>query len=279
EVQIHYSESWVAADPYGVGRVLCLSGGGEDRVYERDMASDNPISESPLDKSLGQYSGDVEVLAPNRALLASSEGLMLIEKQTRWAVAWQVKRTHIAHAAFWRNDRLLVVSNSPVPRLCEVTKTGATVWETLLDDQGVRCCPCLRLVAFGFDREPPPSLNLEAFSLQRQWLSHPDPRRRVRAAAALRAMRPAATPATDELVAALGDPEDWVRNHAEQTLIDIGEHALPRLLEALRSKNRRMQRASAYVLCYLGPRAKPAVPSLMDLLGSDDKQVRHVAFV
>jgi hypothetical protein len=112
-----------------------------------------------------------------------------------------------------------------------------------------------------------------------EMLHDPNPTARVVAARTLRQMGPDALEATPELVGtATHDPDARARFHAALALVDIGsdaQHSVPVLVDAFKN-NQLSGEAKSQVLealGKLGPRAKDAVPALIDVLrGSDPRR-------
>jgi HEAT repeat protein len=71
--------------------------------------------------------------------------------------------------------------------------------------------------------------------------------------------------------------ERLMREVAEETLVRIGEPAIPALLEALKDESPAVRRWAALVLADLGPAAPGAVGPLMDALADGDESVRLAA--
>jgi hypothetical protein len=71
--------------------------------------------------------------------------------------------------------------------------------------------------------------------------------------------------------------ERLMREVAGETLVRIGEPAIPALLEALKDENPTVRRWAALVLADLGPAAPNAIGPLMDALGDGDESVRLAA--
>ena len=58
------------------------------------------------------------------------------------------------------------------------------------------------------------------------------------------------------------------RGASKYTLVQIGELALPSLIEALKAQDYRISEGAAIVLGMIGPKAKEAVPAIKELLRS-----------
>jgi hypothetical protein len=71
--------------------------------------------------------------------------------------------------------------------------------------------------------------------------------------------------------------ERLMREAAGETLVRVGEAAVPALAEALRDENPAVRRWAALVLAELGPNAPSAIPPLMDALTDRDETVRTAA--
>ena len=85
----------------------------------------------------------------------------------------------------------------------------------------------------------------------------------------------AATPA---LIAALKDKDDDVREHAAESLGDIGAvAAVPNLIATLDDHSPQVRRDAVRSLGQLGPAAKPAIAAIEKLLGDKEEIVRDAA--
>lgn len=73
------------------------------------------------------------------------------------------------------------------------------------------------------------------------------------------------------------DPDQEVRRIAGKALGDIGEPALPILVNALRNGDGAMCEVAAQALVDLGPKAAPAVPALIEVLRSETRLARASA--
>jgi hypothetical protein len=73
------------------------------------------------------------------------------------------------------------------------------------------------------------------------------------------------------------DDERLMREAASETLVRIGEPAIPALLEALKDESPTVRRWAALVLAELGPAAPGAIGPLMDALADGDESVRLAA--
>jgi HEAT repeat protein len=83
-----------------------------------------------------------------------------------------------------------------------------------------------------------------------------------------------------DLVGRLQDPDELVRLHAALGLGSLGEEArpaLPLLLDLLGSDNVLDRRGAAWALRDLGEVALEAVPALLEALEDDDEQVEELA--
>jgi HEAT repeat protein len=99
----------------------------------------------------------------------------------------------------------------------------------------------------------------------------------VVAAARLKQIGPAASPAAAALAAALGDPSADVGEAAAETLIRIGEPAVPPLIGQLSSGNVAARKLALAALAKLGPAAKSAAPAIEKCRQDTDPQVRQLA--
>lgn len=109
-------------------------------------------------------------------------------------------------------------------------------------------------------------------------LSDPEPFVRKCAATSIRmfppdAVTPEQRPAVPGLCTALQDSEPTVRRTAAQALAQIGDpEAVPALTAALRDPEDAVREYAARALGRIGPAAKPAVPTLIDLLQKDEER-------
>ena len=87
-----------------------------------------------------------------------------------------------------------------------------------------------------------------------------------------------------DILVALADPDEEIRNYAALTVGNIGgdesAEATPQLLKALTQKsNLELCRQAAMALRNIGPPAKDAVPALIEALGDADASLRNNAAV
>ena len=68
------------------------------------------------------------------------------------------------------------------------------------------------------------------------------------------------------LISTLGDPKDKVRERVAQALGEIGTHAVPPLIDALKREQTEVRRGALDALARIGPGAAPAIPALLDLV-------------
>lgn len=81
---------------------------------------------------------------------------------------------------------------------------------------------------------------------------------------------PDAKAAVPKLIPLLGDENEDIRLRASVSLGHIGHGAVPQIVQALRHKNKTVRYWSAYALERMGPQAKPAVETLVEVLANDD---------
>lgn len=83
------------------------------------------------------------------------------------------------------------------------------------------------------------------------------------------------------VVAELDSPNDEVRSQACEKLNmrdpEVAKLAMPHLIRLLKSENRYVPEAAAYLLSEAGPTAAPAVPALVEVLGDRRASVREKA--
>lgn len=100
---------------------------------------------------------------------------------------------------------------------------------------------------------------------------------RLAAVRALGAFGADAHVAASALVAALEDDDDELRRAAIDALGQIGEGAVPALIEALRHSNANVRRGAAQSLESIGPDAQEAMKALDESLRDEDVAVRDAA--
>ena len=110
-------------------------------------------------------------------------------------------------------------------------------------------------------------------------LQSKDANNRIRAAQEIGSIGPDARSATASLVSLLGDT-DPVANAAETALWQIGPDVVPEIKGALKSDNSKVRMQAIEVLVQLGPKAKEAVPDLIEKLknGSDKVEKTKAVF-
>jgi hypothetical protein len=84
-------------------------------------------------------------------------------------------------------------------------------------------------------------------------------------------------PRVQTLIAALGDEDEKVREHASEALGEIGLEAVPALAEALKNKDAEFRWWAAKTLREIGSEAKDVVPTFIQALNDKDRWVRWVA--
>jgi HEAT repeat protein len=107
-----------------------------------------------------------------------------------------------------------------------------------------------------------------------------DPNVKIRASAAgtLAMIGTPAKEATSNLIAALKDKDEWVRQNAGMALVRIGAAAVPALAEALKDKVPAVRVAAVQLLGQMGPEeASSAASALVKAMGDEDKGVREAA--
>jgi HEAT repeat protein len=83
---------------------------------------------------------------------------------------------------------------------------------------------------------------------------------------------------TAALIEALGDDESDVRHSSALTLAWIGTDAMPELIETLRHASDPRRRVSAaWIVSFLGPSGRDALPALHEALEDPDKDLRYTA--
>jgi HEAT repeat protein len=112
-------------------------------------------------------------------------------------------------------------------------------------------------------------------------LSDRDVKTRLATIDVLEALGPAAAPAGQALVKALGDSNRFVRWAAARALGTIGavvpETAVPALIKLLSDSDVDLRVAAATTLARYGQAARPALPALIGALGGDDATLRVAA--
>lgn len=81
-------------------------------------------------------------------------------------------------------------------------------------------------------------------------------------------------PAIPVLIDALKDKDKRVRSDSAHALGRIGQIAVPALIEALKEEDAEFRKLAAFALSWMGAEAKKAVPVLIELLGNKDEKVR-----
>ena len=100
---------------------------------------------------------------------------------------------------------------------------------------------------------------------------------RWHAISALGDIGPAAKAAVPTLIAGLGDSDAQVRFNAGQSLQQIGQAAVPALVESLKSE--KLQRSVLPVIAGMGSDAKESLPALVGLIRSKDLEIRREAVI
>jgi HEAT repeat protein len=100
---------------------------------------------------------------------------------------------------------------------------------------------------------------------------------RLVAAARLRQLGIVATPATKQLVAALGDNDERVANAAAEALVKVGATAVEPLVEQLSGENIAARKLALACLAKIGKDAASAAPAIEKLLQDADPQTRELA--
>ncbi|MBL8795873.1 MAG: HEAT repeat domain-containing protein, partial [Planctomycetia bacterium] len=84
-------------------------------------------------------------------------------------------------------------------------------------------------------------------------------------------------PAVPKLIETMGDKNFAVQFPARTALKKIGKPAVPQLIQALQGDNRAIREGSMMVLGELGPDAKAAVPLLREITKEQDKVMADAA--
>ena len=108
----------------------------------------------------------------------------------------------------------------------------------------------------------------DALPQLKELLAHPDPLVRSEMVEDLGWLGADARPVLPDIQKALRDPDPYVRLHAAEAAARIEPDRAPLtpFLEALRSKDRKLQEAAAQSLADLGSWSRPAVPALLEAL-------------
>ena len=94
------------------------------------------------------------------------------------------------------------------------------------------------------------------------------------------AVPPSTTALRDEevivaLIESLDDPEGEVRLNLAAALANLGDAAVPRLIDALGDKKPERRGGAAYALSQIRPVAKSAIPALLKAIKDKDEGVRR----
>jgi RNA polymerase sigma factor (sigma-70 family) len=117
-----------------------------------------------------------------------------------------------------------------------------------------------------------------AVPVWREALKDRDDKIRAAAAESLALIGGAAKGANPDLIRALADKDQEVRQRAGIALVRVGAEAVPALVEALKDKDPVIRAGSAQVLGEMGSTvAASAVPALVKAMGDEDKRVREAA--
>jgi HEAT repeat protein len=83
-----------------------------------------------------------------------------------------------------------------------------------------------------------------------------------------------ASPAIPKLIALLSRGDEPTAWSVARCLVGIGTNSIAPLIDALSDKNANVRAGAAYALGQIGPPAKPAVPSMLEKLKTDELKVR-----
>lgn len=163
------------------------------------------------------------------------------------------------------------------PSLCEVNQPGRVVWEVVR--AGIPCLPvCLSLVHLGFDAPRSSDVDLRTSAAYRiKGLRSKDLAMRLKSAYELRRFRSEAAAAIPELIAALSDTNEFVRQDVAETLREVGPVALPELLQAAKDR-RPYVRAAALTTFWRFTKEKDVIlPVLLEAFRDESVIVRRSA--
>jgi HEAT repeat protein len=121
-------------------------------------------------------------------------------------------------------------------------------------------------VCIGFDKPRPADFNLDSAAARIHGLRNADPIVRRRSAEFLSFLKPSDDASITALITALDDADLNVRGQVAATLAQIGEPAIPSVIQALRKGSANSRLAAADALLLMGPSARTALPELIDVL-------------
>jgi HEAT repeat protein len=250
------------------------------RLVAFDTASGRPVHTVTPDAPV-QVPYAVEGLSGQTYLIATyTAGGRLLQVGPTGKTLWDCSVASPNHAVRPRGPNTFAACGGAGRRgrVVEVTPAGETVWEVFTRGCPTRVRPCFGLVRFGFDRPRPRGLDLaRSIPYRLSGLQSKDAYTRLRSAEALRDLGALAGEAVPGLIEALDDPDQAVREAAEQALCYVGRAALPALLGATTDRRPRVRAASVGSLWKYVEEGRPVRAAVFRALRDEDVEVRRQA--
>jgi HEAT repeat protein len=255
------------------GRLLCRC---DTKLAEVDAGSGEPAHETATEGEFPEWQ-KFAALPDGGCALAHPAEDCVVERDAagRKLRALPVRDPWSVEAL--RDGRYLV-STKRDHRILELDADGRTLWEVYPGGMVIRVRSVLGRVRIGFDG-PRPAVNLETAAHRLRCLRDPAVAARCLAAKFFRERPPTDAPTIDALAAALDDEDDVVSEVLRETLVKVGEPAVPALVRTLKTGTARGRTVALTVLAHVGPPAKRALPEVVGLVrdGRADVSLRNRA--
>jgi HEAT repeat protein len=186
---------------------------------------------------------------------------------------WEVPVQRPSSAEPLPNGNLLVSTQHRENRIIELTRDGATVWETSAHGRIARVRSCLNLVRVGFDHPRPKDFDLDGVPHRIEMLTRGDLAERKRSADALADLGSAATAAIAALIGTLDHEDVDLQQRAGHALMRIGAEAVPALVRGMKQGTPRVRGAAARTLGQMSTTARNAMPDLIAVLADEKQEV------
>jgi HEAT repeat protein len=255
------SDAWMLRN----GHVLLFH---DEGVAELDGFNGPTLRDSRIEKAHFGILYKFAVLRDGRCVVPDQRHHRLFEVDAAGRTIRTIQVRGALGVAVLRNGNYLV-SSLLDRRIVEVDPEGRAVWEAPARTRTLRLRVVLDKLRIGFDKPRPADFSLDSVASRVRGLKDADASVRQRAAEFLGYLRPTDEASIAALVIALDDAEPAVRSQTATTLGQIGEPAMPALIQTLKKGTANSRVAASDALYRLGPTAKTALPELIGLVSDN----------